>query len=225
MITLYGAPLSSYVRKVTICLSHKQLEFEHIAVIPAVMAGAVANAPDDWDDISPLGKIPVLRDGHVAIADSSVIFAYLEEQYPQNALLPKEPALRARCRWFEEYADTTMSESILLMLFRERVLLSIILKQEADQAVIKKSTDKLIPQIFDYLSKQLGDNDYFVGNNFSVADVSIVSLFITLHISMETIDAKRWQNLSNFYQRIATMPIIKPIVEKDQKILASYQNS
>ncbi|KAL8542746.1 hypothetical protein ACS0TY_003573 [Phlomoides rotata] len=38
---------------------------------------------------------PVLVDGDVIISDSYAILLYLEEKYPQNALLPFDPQLRA----------------------------------------------------------------------------------------------------------------------------------
>ncbi len=95
---LIGIPLSPFVRKVAVIMTIKELEWESEPVMPG------DNSPE-FRAMSPLGKIPVLVDGDVTIADSSVICEYLEEQYPEHAVLPEGPAQRARARIHEEFCE------------------------------------------------------------------------------------------------------------------------
>ncbi|CAA2985621.1 glutathione S-transferase zeta class-like [Olea europaea subsp. europaea] len=44
---------------------------------------------------NPLGYVPVLVDGDFVVADSFAILLYLEENYPQHPLLPKDLQKRA----------------------------------------------------------------------------------------------------------------------------------
>ena len=76
MITLYGASASPFVRKVLAVLAIKQLPFEHIQQMP------FANDAE-FKKISPLGKIPALKDGDITVCDSTVICEFLEDSYPQ----------------------------------------------------------------------------------------------------------------------------------------------
>ena len=57
---------------------------------------------------NPRGEVPALVDGAAVIYDSRVICDYLEDTHPAPALLPTEPAVRARCRILETIADTQL---------------------------------------------------------------------------------------------------------------------
>src|ERR1700749_1813600 len=74
MPTLYGAPVSPFVRKTMVALAEKDIAYEHDPVLPAV-------APTEFKRVgkesSPFGRIPAYRDGDLTLADSSVIIAYL----------------------------------------------------------------------------------------------------------------------------------------------------
>jgi glutathione S-transferase len=50
------------------------------------------------DAISPVGKVPVLVDGDLAIWDSLAIAEYVAERFPDLHLWPREAAARARAR-------------------------------------------------------------------------------------------------------------------------------
>ncbi|HEX5388990.1 MAG TPA: glutathione S-transferase family protein [Burkholderiaceae bacterium] len=49
-------------------------------------------------DVNPVGKVPVLVDGDLAIWDTLAIAEYLAERFPDKALWPTDPKARARAR-------------------------------------------------------------------------------------------------------------------------------
>ncbi len=49
-------------------------------------------------DVNPVGKVPVLVDGDLAVWDTLAIAEYLAERFPENALWPTDPKARARAR-------------------------------------------------------------------------------------------------------------------------------
>ena len=49
-------------------------------------------------DVNPVGKVPVLVDGDLAIWDTLAIAEYLAERFPNKALWPTDPKARARAR-------------------------------------------------------------------------------------------------------------------------------
>ena len=76
-----GANVSPFVRKVRAFFAEKGVEYEIDQVNPF-------SPPDDWTEISPLGRIPALdHDGRI-VNDSSVICAYLNMLHPDDAHLP-----------------------------------------------------------------------------------------------------------------------------------------
>ena len=60
------------------------------------------NADSDFKralkDVNPVGKVPVLVDGDLAIWDTLAIAEYLAERFPNKALWPTDPKARARAR-------------------------------------------------------------------------------------------------------------------------------
>lgn len=61
--------------------------------------------PDWFLELSPYGKVPLLRDGEAVIYESAVINEYLEEVCPAPPLMPGDPAGRAFCRIWVDFAN------------------------------------------------------------------------------------------------------------------------
>jgi glutathione S-transferase len=98
---VYGSTLSPFVRKVMAFAGEKGIEIELVPMRPG--------DPDpEFRAASPFGKMPALRDGDYALADSSAIVHYLEAKQPDPALIPSDPKLRGKTIWFEEFADTIL---------------------------------------------------------------------------------------------------------------------
>ncbi len=101
-VRVYEHPLSPYAQKVKIALTEKGVPFEALMPV-AIGSGAVSG---EFATANPRGEVPVLVDGDLALFDSSVIVAYVEERWPEPPLLPPSAAERARVRTLEEVMDT-----------------------------------------------------------------------------------------------------------------------
>jgi glutathione S-transferase len=88
---LCGFHVSNYHNKVRLVLLEKGIPHEEDA------ACAPSQSPD-YLTRSPMGKVPFLETEHGRVCESTVICEYLEEVYPQNPLLPKDPFARAKVR-------------------------------------------------------------------------------------------------------------------------------
>ena len=88
MLTLCGFAASNYYNKVKLALLEKGVPFtEELAWVKDVDHSA-----------SPLGKVPYLRTPEGALCESAVMAEYIEQQYPEPALLPAEPYQAAKVR-------------------------------------------------------------------------------------------------------------------------------
>jgi glutathione S-transferase len=154
--------------------------------------------------LHPLGKIPVLEDGGIAIPDSSVIIAYLERAYPRQPLYPAAAAELARALWLEEYADTRLREATLPY-FSEHVVKPVFQGKPADEAALAAAT---IPrdEAFDYLEKELSGSGMAVGEVLSVADVAIGAQLITYCQGTGAIDTERWPRVERYLTALLTRP-------------------
>lgn len=104
MITLYDAPRCPYCARVRIVLAEKDVEYETIEI-------DLADRPAWLYEKNPLGKVPVLEEDAFCLPESAVIMEYLEERYPEPALLPADPADRALVRLRIERFDSALGDS------------------------------------------------------------------------------------------------------------------
>lgn len=107
-LTLVSHHLCPYVQRAAIALLEKGVPFERINI-------DLADKPDWFLTISPLGKVPLLQieeeDGSQAVLfESSVICEYLEETQPGVALHPKDALTRARHRGWMEFGSSVLSD-------------------------------------------------------------------------------------------------------------------
>jgi glutathione S-transferase len=199
MIKIYGVPFSAHTRKVLVGLNEKELPYELERLIPVL-----PNLPAAFLQASPLKKIPVLVDGAVTLADSSVIALYLERVHPEHALYPADPALYGRALWIEEFVDGGVAEHVLKGLLFQRKFAPTLLSKQPDEALIARSLNEHIPARFAYLEGELKGN-WFAGK-FSYADITVASILLNFHYAGESLDAERYPRLHAFLRRAVARP-------------------
>ena len=208
---LYGVCLSPFVRKVAVVLNLKGIDYEREDSFPHTLDRA----------ISPLGKVPALVDGELAIADSSVICEYLEEHYPAVRTLPQSTAERARSRWLEEYGDSKLIELLGLGIFFERVVKKLIGAGESDESKVQNTIDKLLPPALDYLESQVPAAGFLFGAAPGIADISVATHFINASYAGYEVDAARWPRTAAFVDRVKAVPA----VQKQMAVEAAFMQA
>lgn len=96
MRKLYGYFRSSAAFRARIALNLKGLNYES-ASVHLVKNGGEQFAPE-YRALNPQALVPVLQDGDLTLTQSLAIIEYLDEVYPEPALLPATAAQRARVR-------------------------------------------------------------------------------------------------------------------------------
>ncbi len=155
MLTLISHHLCPYVQRAAIALTEKGVEFERVNV-------DLANRPDWFSAISPLGKVPLLKVGGEVLFESAAILEYLEETQP-NPLHPSEPLARARHRAWMEFGSTILADIWAFY-------------TAADAATFDAKTAALRTK-FERLEAELGDGPYFAGQRFSLVDAVFAPVF------------------------------------------------
>jgi glutathione S-transferase len=192
-VTVIGSYLSPYVRKVLVVLQRKGIAYEIDPITPFM-------GDDRFSRLSPLRRIPVLLDGDLPLADSSVICEYLEDRQPEPALYPRDVAQRARARWFEEYADSRMGDVCIWQYWYPLVVNRFVFGVTPDKAAIEKTASVEIPEMLGYLERELPASGFLFGAP-SVADVTIAAVLRNLELARFPFDAARWPKTAAFVAR------------------------
>lgn len=96
MLKLYTYFRSSAAYRVRIALNLKGLAYQSVPV--HLLKSGGEHLQDGYRAINPGAMLPSLQDGDAILTQSLAILEYLEEVYPDSALLPADPLGRARVR-------------------------------------------------------------------------------------------------------------------------------
>lgn len=220
-LLIYGSPVSPFARKAMAFAIEKGAGVDLKGV-------NIMDMPDWFVAISPMKRIPVLRDRSLGwnedhsdptgtIADSSAICGYIEKKHPIPALYPEEPYAHGRALFFEEYADTVLAPAAGLGIFRP-IFFAMMGGKEPDLETAKASWAEKLPPILDFLEGELGDADYFAGDTFSIADVSVVCVFMQIELVAKA-PLDNWPALKAHHERVtARASIAEPFKQAESFI-------
>src|SRR3979490_308652 len=161
-LKLISHKLCPYVQRAVIAPSEKGVAFERIDV-------DLANKPDWFLAISPLGKTPVLQVGDTAIFESAVILEYLEET-ERKPLHPADPLARAEHRAWIEFGSAVLNDIAGFY-------------AAAGDATFKAKAAQL-EQRFARLESRIAASPWFDGESFSLVD----AVFETEVVGIDAID-------------------------------------
>jgi len=204
--TVMGSSISPFVRKVMVFLAEKGVPYQHDDVNPFA-------PPDGFREVSPLGRIPAFRHDDRVINDSSIICRYIERLHPTPAFYPSDPYLSAQAEWIEEYMDGGYIPVSGPKVFLPLVLNPLLTGKEADETEPRKVIEKDLPPFYDYLDRQLGDREYFIGNAMSIADIAVATLFVNTRLAGENPNPKRWPKLHAFLKRMHARPSLQAVIQ------------
>src|SRR6201993_110559 len=154
-LKLISHKLCPYVQRAGIALTEKGVAFERIDI-------DLANKPDWFLKISPLGKTPVLVVGEHAIFESAVILEYLEETQAKP-LHPADPLRRAEHRGWIEFGSAVLNDIAGLY-------------TAPDEAAFRTKASQLA-QKFARLEGRVAASPWFDGENFSLVDAVFGPVF------------------------------------------------
>jgi glutathione S-transferase len=154
-LLLVSHRLCPYVQRAVISLGEKQVPFERVDV-------DLANKPDWFKALSPLGKTPVLKVGTSAIFESAVILEYLEETQPKP-LHPKDPLRRAEHRAAIEFGSTILNDIWGFY--------------AAPAEAGFEAKRQLLAERFGWIEKRLDGGPWFDGAEFSLVDAVFGPIF------------------------------------------------
>jgi len=199
-LKLISHKLCPYVQRAVIALTEKGVEFERIDI-------DLADKPDWFLKLSPLGKTPVLLVGDTAIFESAVILEYLEETQPRP-LHPANAPTRAEHRGWIEFGSTILNDIAGFYAAK-------------DEATFKAKTIQL-EQRFARLEARVAASPWFDGAGFSLVDAVFGPVFRYFDVFDEIADfgiLAGKPNIARCRKNLAERPSVRNAVSADYPAL------
>ena len=162
MIKIYNFPRGRGVRVVWLCEEMGlPYRIEPVSFPPS----------EDYRAINPLGQVPFLEDdAGCAINESVAMLFYLAEKYGPTPLLPAKTAPNfARVVQMTVFGEATLGASLNMLLIDHFVVPEKDKRGPLVQLILGR-----IEQQVGFVEKMLGDGPYLAGDDFTIADISVV---------------------------------------------------
>ncbi|MBW4444798.1 MAG: glutathione S-transferase family protein [Plectolyngbya sp. WJT66-NPBG17] len=204
-LELISHHLCPYVQRAVITLLEKNIPHDRAYI-------DLANKPDWFRQISPLGKVPLLKINHDVLFESAVICEYLDEITP-DSLHPNNPLERAKHRAWIEFGSGILNAIASLY-------------NAPDKAAFEQKQQEIVAK-FDRIEGSV-NGSYFAGERFSLVDAVYGPIFryfdvLENHSQLDfftnTPTVKRWR------QALQNRPSIQTAVEPDypQRLLSFFK--
>jgi glutathione S-transferase len=195
---LHHIPLSPYSRKVRLVLAEKRLPFE-------LRLEKVWDRRPEYLEINPAGTVPTLiEDNGLAIPDSAVICEYLDEAYPDTALLGRTLAERVEVRRLVAWFDGKFAQEVTRNLLGEKYMKRLVGRGEPVRIAA-------IRHHMQYLGWLAETRKWLAGANISLADFTAAA-----HLSaLDFIGDADWslsQPAREWYARMKSRPSFRGIL-------------
>ncbi len=156
-LELIGFKPCPYAQRVAILLLEKNVEFTTTYINPQEL-------PPWFKEISPTGKVPILKVDDDALFESAVICEFIDEAL-SGQLHPAEPVHKAKHRAWVEYISGCLGTLYQLAHVKE-------------QAEFEEQAQQLENQL--QRLEETMDGSYFGGETISMVDVALAPLLMRL---------------------------------------------
>jgi glutathione S-transferase len=235
MLALYHNDMSLCAQKVRMCLAEKGLAWEsrHLAL-------RSGEHQQPWYlKLNRRAVVPTLVDGDRVIPESNVILEYLDEAYPEPALMPADPYARATVRLWTKQLDEDIHDASAAVMsfgiaFRQQYLdrgeagktmleeIPNLFKRERRRDVIEKGTGsqhfviavRRMVLLLDEMEEALASHAWLAGDQYTLADVAFAPYLARLeHLNVAGLfDARA--HVADWYRRCKSRPSFHEAIVK-----------
>ncbi len=206
---LYSSDLSNFAAKCRIVIREKQAPVE---VVP--VPGGDLKSPE-YLAIFPAGLIPTLDTGSQVIGESQAIAEYLEERFPEPALLPSDAEGRARARFLAAYHDGSLEPHL-------RACYPQLTAKQRDQALLDERLGVVNARL-DALESFWSEGPYALGDAFSLADCALAPTGTFLEAFLPRLGAKPWTEqrakLARWWKTVQERPSVAEVLGSQRAAL------
>ncbi len=203
MAKLYHVPLSPFCRKVRLCLAEKRIECE-------LAEERYWEGDADFLRRNPAGKVPVLKIDNMTLSESTPICEYLEDKYPEPALMPKGHEAKFEVRRIVAWFDDKFHSEVTSKLLYERVNKKVMGQGFPDSTNVKAGA-KAIKFHLDYMTWLLDRRRWLAGDVMTMADFAAAAHISSLDY-ISDVDWNRSETVKDWYAKIKSRPAFRSIL-------------
>ncbi len=207
-ITLYSGPLSLFGAKVDIALREKGLPF-NVVMVAFSEAEGYSPKHETVIRINPKHQVPVLIHHDVELFDSTQIFEYLEDAFPEPPLWPRERVARVKARQLELIADE----------FYFAQVIKLFSLQNEREVPLAQAAYKVMRQYHQTVEQKLSESPFLAGA-FSYADIGFFMALLFGDRMGCALD-QQTPKLTEWRTHMAARPSIQESLKPMQAYLAS----
>lgn len=205
-LTVYGTPISTYVRTVRLLLEAAGADYTLKEV--GIFNGE--NQTADYLAKHPFGKIPTLEvDGEI-IYETVAITGYLDNTVANHRFTPADPLLQARMHQIMAIVDSYLYTSSIGTIVIQRLIVP---QQggKTDEDKVKQAIEPVTKALEAIESLTVG-SPYLLGNEMTIADFYVIPIFIYLSKTpeFESVTAQT-PKLRTWWNEVNQLPLVKKV--------------
>jgi glutathione S-transferase len=204
MRLLYHIPMSPYSRKVRLVLAEKRLPFE-------LRMEKVWERREEYLKLNSAGTVPTLiEENGLVIPDSNAICEYLDEAYPDTALLGTTLAERVEVRRLVAWFDGKFWFDVTRNLYGEKFLKRLAGRGNPDAAALRAGYANLRHHL-EYLGWLAETRKWLAGPSLSLADFAAAAHLSTLDFAAD-VDWSQTPAAKDWYARMKSRPCFRAVL-------------
>ena len=196
-LELISFKICPYAQRASIVLNYKS--------IPATITYIDLAEPPAWfRDVSPFGKVPILRvDTDTTLFESVVIAEFLDE-ISGGTLMPADPLRRAVTRSWTEFGSACIGDLVSIL--------------SAENAQDYDDARAALQKKLQAVEGALGDGDYFNGPQPGLIDFAYAPLFMRIELiaaGASVYSAEQCPRIAAWSERLLALPAVQHSVVED----------
>ena len=204
MVLLVHNSVLPQCRKIRILMAEKKMLFVLKEENPWMLS-------KDIMKINPAGELPIfIYDGNI-ISGNYAITEFLEETYTQNRLISGNNKQRAEVRRLIDWFDNKFYREVYQYIAGEKIYKRFALKQSPESKRIKAGINNLRFHL-EYIDWIVERNNYLVGNDFSLADISAAAQLSIIDY-LGDVPWEDYKSAKLWYSKIKSRPSFKEILK------------
>lgn len=205
-LTVYGTPISTYVRTVRLLLEEAGADY----TLQGVDIFKGENESAEYLAKNPFGKVPTLEVNGEVLYETAAITDYLDTSLADRKFSPSDPMRSARMRQIMAIIDNYLYPSAITTIVIQRLIVP---SQggETDEDKVKNAVAPAQKAAEAIESIAVG-SPYLLGSEVSIADFYLIPIFIYLWQTseFETITAQT-PKLRTWWDKVSQLPLVKKV--------------
>lgn len=200
-VELFAHPFSSYCQKAIVALDEYRVDWTLRLIEPGSEWTPV------WEQLWPIKRFPVLRDGDRVVPEASAIIEYLNVHHRGSAdpLIPDDADAAAEVRMLDRFFDHYVSDP------QARIVFNAIRPADKPDPLAEEEAHAMLDRAYRWLDAHMAARQWAAGDAFSMADCAAAPALFYADWTYPLGDA--YPNVTAYRTRLLARPSFARLVD------------